>query len=435
MRSIAIVGAGWSGVAAALTLSRAGTRVTVFEATRIAGGRARRVARDGRVVDNGQHLLLGAYDRTIRLIRSLYLDGEMPFLTSPLSLRTAPGMAPKLRLETPAVREPLNLLVGLIAADGLSAAEKIATVSWAARTLRGGSIDPTMTVAALIADQPILVRHLLWEPLCIAALNTPAENASAEVFVQVLRQTFSGEKNASRLIIPISDLTEAFPTPALAEIETRGGDIFFGTTVVAVQNAGDGVSTVLRDASRKFDAVIVAVGPQHVPRLVSQEPAAKYLADSLDSLIYEPITTLYFEFSHVTPSPADGVPMRMLSGEPGQWLFWSRLENGRWRAGVVISAHRRTEAETSLVASTLTQLNLSYRLPAPVWHFVITEKRATYACSPEQTALLRTLPKRIGCIHFAGDWCHPQLPATIEAAVIAGEYAANAVLEEVRDGN
>ena len=434
MNSIAVIGAGWAGIAAALTLSRAGAHVSIYEAAQTPGGRARRVDRDGRSVDNGQHLLLGAYERTTSLIRSLHPASEVPLLALPLTLRSAPNTMPSLGIRAPEMPEPWNLLVGLIAADGLRAAEKIAAITWAARILRGSAIDPLATVAALIAEQPMVMRQLIWAPLCIAALNTPPEKASAVVFVEVLRRTFAGEKKASRMIIPTTDLTAVFPAPALAEIETRGGNIRIGTAATSVINTEDGAAVVWGDSTHYFDAVITAVAPQHVPRLLSREPAADLLADSLKTLTYEPITTLYFEFAYVSPSPDNGVPMRMLDGEPGQWLFWSRLHTGGWRAAVVISAHHRSEDEASLVASTLHQLARSYRLPVPIWRFVITEKRATYSCSPAQTKLLSSLPKSIGRIHLAGDWCCPDLPATIEAAVISGENAANAALKESLNG-
>ncbi len=64
-RRAAVVGAGYAGLAAAISLARAGCAVTLFEANRVPGGRARRVEYRGALLDNGQHVLLGAYRRTL----------------------------------------------------------------------------------------------------------------------------------------------------------------------------------------------------------------------------------------------------------------------------------------------------------------------------------------------------------------------------------
>ena len=123
--------------------------------------------------------------------------------------------------------------------------------------------------------------------------------------------------------------------------------------------------------------------------------------------------------------------MRMLDGAPGQWVFWHVLPNGHWRASVVISVDHRSGDESSLINETLSQLMRSYALPTPTWQFVVTEKRATYSCTPGHCQILTDIPKRIGRLFFAGDWCVPELPATLEAAVISGERAAQKIISEL----
>ena len=177
--------------------------------------------------------------------------------------------------------------------------------------------------------------------------------------------------------------------------------------------------------------LIMATGPQHLPRLLSKISAASAVAESLRTLTYEPITTLHFDFSHGGLGLNDQAPMRMLDGSPGQWVFWHPLPNGHWRASVVISADHRSGDESSLLTATLSQLRQSYALPTPTWQFVVTEKRATYSCTPNQSRILTDIPKRIGRLFFAGDWCVPELPATLESAVISGERAAWKIISEV----
>jgi hydroxysqualene dehydroxylase len=426
MKHVAVIGAGWAGAAAALTLARAGIKVTVFEATKSVGGRARVVDKDGREFDNGQHLMLGAYDRSLALIGSLHGSFNDTITRTPLALNTAPRVAPSLRMQAPNVAAPLHLLLAIATTRGLSVGSKLSTLVWAAQHLRGRIVSDAVTVSEILAEQPEPPRRLLWEPLCIAALNTLPEVASARVFVEVLRRAFTGNKRASDLIIPRVDLTRLLPEPAMAEVIRLGGEVQLRSPVLSVSQNGASAQVAVRGIVQEVDRVVIATGPQHVSRLLGEDLSMLGIARVLGELKYEPITTLYFEFDSITLIVNSG--MLMLSGDPGQWLFWQQLPNGVWRASVVISAHHRTQTEAELIATSLAQLRQSYQLPDPIWHVAITEKRATYACTPNQVRMLTDLPKRHGNILFAGDWCYPVLPATLEAAVISGENAAREIL-------
>lgn len=438
MMKVAVIGAGWAGAAAALTLARAGARVTVFEAAKTVGGRARGIAKDGRNFDNGQHLLLGAYERSLLMIASLHADIDAVLLRLPLALNTAPAISSPLKLRAPRVTAPLHLLAAIVTAQGLSLSDKFSTLAWSLIHLRSplglGHVTDDATVSDVLASQPEPARRLLWEPLCIAALNTPPETASARVFIDVLRLTFMAGSRASDLIIPRVDLSQLLPTPAFAEVTRLGGEIKVGQPVVSIVQHQTMMTVATRDEALNFDRVVIATAPQNVARLLGEDAVSQQLALALSQLQYEPITTLHFEFAWAAPTATTG--MLMLDGDPGQWLFWQQLGNGHWRASVVISAHHRSQSEDedNLTSHTLAQLQRSYALPVPTWHLVITEKRATYACTPAQRGLLSRLPKQIGTLYFAGDWCVPALPATLEAAVISGENSAQLILKDWRNG-
>ena len=432
MTRVAVIGAGWAGATAALMLARAGVQVTVFEANSVAGGQARVVEKSGYFFDNGQHLLLGAYTRSLALIDSLHVADTAPYLRLPLMLQSAPKAPAALSLVAPNLPAPLHLFAAIVTAKGLSLTEKFAAASWAARHLRGGLIDSNAAVAQLIETQPIRVRQLLWEPLCIAALNTPPDVATASDFVDVLKRSFTGDARGSDLIIPRVNLTALLPEPALDAVRSLGGDVHQSAYVTSVATTSSDTTVTLRDqTTQAFDFLVMATGPQHLPRLLSEISAASAVAELFSALTYEPITTLHFDFPYGGLGQNDQAPMRLLDGSPGQWVFWHPLPNGHWRASVVISADHRSGDESSLLTATLSQLRQSYALPTPTWQFVVTEKRATYSCTPNQSRMLTDIPKRIGRLFFAGDWCVPELPATLESAVISGERAAWKIISEV----
>jgi predicted NAD/FAD-binding protein len=106
---VAVVGAGYAGMAAAVTLADAGVRVVVFESGAVPGGRARRVHAHGHDLDNGQHILIGAYTELLRLMQRVGVPPNA-VLRVPLELRYADGFVFR-SLSLPA---PLGLLGGLL---------------------------------------------------------------------------------------------------------------------------------------------------------------------------------------------------------------------------------------------------------------------------------------------------------------------------------
>ncbi|HSS28712.1 MAG TPA: FAD-dependent oxidoreductase, partial [Usitatibacter sp.] len=118
---IAVIGAGYAGLSAAMTLARAGARPTVFESNRTPGGRARRVEYKGALLDNGQHVLLGAYRETLALMREANVS-ERALLRMPLTLEF-PG---RFALRAPRLPAPLHLAVALARARGLTWRDRIA---------------------------------------------------------------------------------------------------------------------------------------------------------------------------------------------------------------------------------------------------------------------------------------------------------------------
>jgi len=394
---VAVVGAGYAGMAAAVTLARRGVPVTVFESGPVPGGRARRVKTEGHELDNGQHILIGAYTELLRL---MHLVGVPPsaLLRMPIDLRYADGFR---------LRGALDLLFSkkIPWRDSLGAIRFMLSLK-----SRAFKLPEDISVSALLQQhrQDGVLGHYVWRPLCVSALNTPPEQASAQVFATVLRDSIAGPFGASDFLLPKVDLSRLFPEPASAYVSKNGGEV---RTNAPVRD--------LAALQKDFNAVIVAVGPHQLKTL---------LPDLSSDYGYQPIYTCYLQYPE---SVRLGGPMLGFSEGLVQWAFDRALLTGeRGLIACVISAqgdHQQLTKE-ELIATCHSELKAAIPgLPDPQWSRVIAEKRATIACTP-RIKEIQFLSKEQS-IFFAGDYLDPDYPPTLEAAVRSGILAANKIME------
>jgi squalene-associated FAD-dependent desaturase len=418
--NVAIIGGGWAGLAAAVELTTRGIPVTVFEAAPHLGGRARGFERYGQRLDNGQHLLLGAYRETLRLMRLVGTDTQQALLRLPLHLET-PG---HLRLVTPRLPAPWHLLAGLLMADGLSWNERLAAIRFMVRQRRAGfRLAQDMSVAELLADQPEKLVRLLWEPLCLAALNTPIANASAQVLLHVLRDSFSRARSDSDLLLPRLDLSVLFPDRAADYIEAHGGTVHRSMPVTTLDPVPDGI----RIGDETFSHVVCAVAPHVLPRLLGRLPKLTDVLGMVGRMRWQPIATLYLQYAQTLRLP---FPMLGLQGGYAQWLFDRGALCGQpGLLAAVISAegpHLQLEHDTLAAAVHGEVQRLTNAHAAPIWHQVIVEKRATFACTAgvERPHSATPHPR----IFLAGDYTAGDYPSTLEGAVRSGVQCAHLLL-------
>jgi squalene-associated FAD-dependent desaturase len=397
-RGVAVIGAGYAGMAAAVALSERGVRATVFESGAVPGGRARRVVSQGTELDNGQHILIGAYTELYRMMGIVGVRHDA-LLRMPLEIRYATRFYFR-RLGLPG---PLGLAGGLLTARGISFAERMAAARFIAGLRRNHfQVAGDMPVSELLArnGQDGSIAHYLWRPLCVSALNTPPELASANVFLAVLRDTLGGEADASDLLLPRVDLSRLFPEPAAAYVRAHGGEIRLQSPV---KDLG-----ALRQS---FDRVIVAVGPHQLKTLLPDAPEYSY----------QPIYTCYLQYGDSV-----GLPLPMLGLADGlvQWVFdRGALLGEKGRLACVISAQGDHQQMSLDEIAERCHRELAAALPGigqPQWSRVIAEKRATITCSPGAKAL----PNGIDGVSFAGDYTDTEYPPTLEAAVRSGIRAA-----------
>lgn len=414
---IAVIGAGWAGLAAAVELAGR-AQLTVFEAGREPGGRARRIGVPGSRLDNGQHILIGAYRECLRLMAAVGVDERQALLRLPMRWQRQGGIS----LSCPRLPAPLHLAVGLLTARGIGWRDK-GRLALALQRLKRQAwrVEPDCAVAQWLAEQgqsETLIREF-WRPLVLSGLNTPLELASMRVLAAVLRDSLGADRAASDLLLPRVDLSALFPDPAWQWLAARGADLRAGRRVRGVATDSAGVSV---DGER-FDAAILAVAPYHAAELTT-EPALRQLTEAYR---YWPIYTVYLQFEGPLRLPA---PMCACSGGVGDWLFDRGALMGEigWVAAVMSAPqHLDALAQEELAALVEAEVRRLDPRAGPMLGFrVLTEKRATFASLVDMRRPPQ--PSPVQSLYLAGDWTHAEYPATLEGAVRSGVAAARAVI-------
>ncbi len=428
---VAIIGGGCAGLSAAAALVERGIQVTLFEASPHLGGRARSVSINNKVLDNGQHMLLGAYRETLALLSKVGVDEKSAFLRLPLQmhmLATQNEAAFSLK-SIHALPAPLNLLMGFLLCSGISFTERINAIRFMF-SLRISSYKISQDIPLeefLIAhDQNTRLIKVLWEPLCLAALNTPIAIASTKVFLNVLRDSFSGKKQNSDFLLPKLDLSQIISQPVANYIQAKGGNIKLNTRVETLQVEAEGYSCTTRHQKSNFSHVVIATSPAHSSKLIAPLTNLRQEFLQIQSHDFQPIYTVYFQY------PTDTLLPRVMTGLTNtisQWVFdRGQLSNDSGLIAVVVSAEGRHQelSHDDLAVKVANELKQAFpALSTPLWHKVIAEKRATFSCRYNLTRINNDTA--MTGFYLAGDYTYADYPATIEGAVRSGVQCAELI--------
>ncbi|MFA7400478.1 MAG: hydroxysqualene dehydroxylase HpnE, partial [Sideroxydans sp.] len=419
---VGIIGGGYAGMAAAAELTSRGVKVTVFESAKQLGGRARGISTsypvlrrdsssapsiqlspeggksnrplmgDYLTLDNGQHLLLGCYRETLRLIELVGGDIEKDFLCLPLQL----DLHGQFSLKAPCLPAPLHLLVALINAQGLTWTERMKAAEFMLKLQRAnfqlrklplppgegwgeGTLDTTVTQLLRCNGQDADLSLKLWEPLCIAALNTPIHKASAQVLLNVLRDALNRKRADSDMLLPRIDFTALFPQPAADYVELHGGTVHLSCAVECINPKQEGFDLVTAEGTQAFSHVICATPPSVAAKLLRPIPEMSKTVSQIDALEQQPIYTVYLQYpAHVRlPHPMIGLHQRF-----SQWLFdKGQIAEQYGLLAAVISAEgiHQELSQDELAEKVIAELRDEFGIVArPDWLKVIAEKRATF---------------------------------------------------------
>ncbi len=454
-QSVAIIGGGWSGLSAAAALCQdrpSGMQISLLEAAPQLGGRARGLSWDGLPIDNGQHLMLGAYEST----RSLLHWADVPtgeWLSKGLEWVHQPLNRPAFGFQIPAAGWPMRLIAGALAPTPMGCQKwpwpgrlGLMRLLWSAHRANwqasGAAHD------WLIGCGPLYgVDRQFCRPFIEGALNTDWTEASAAVFLRVLQDTMAGGARATDALHPPDNLSEAAIDPLAKQLVAHGVQIQVGCRARRLRQGDDERWHVEADANgprEAFDHVVVCLPTRETDRLWQ----ASALPETDESRRWSPvetrgIATLWLALSE---RPAHGwLPShRLLAIETPQGATIMGLARpaGAWGqvVGLVASAVSPIQGWD---AAGLSLWEAATRWLAPMglgepkqWRHRIThERHATWAC----TAGLVDAGQAWGSANLleaglwraADDLC-PGYPATIESAVRAGRQAARSILEDRR---
>lgn len=444
MYDVVVVGAGVAGLSAAVRLALADRRVLVLEARSILGGRTATFvdSRSGEPVDNGQHLLVGAYHETFAFLRSVRAEDRVRLQTH-LEVPYVDLADRRTRLSCRPLPAPWHLLAGLLEWEALDWSDRLAALNIARplrvalQRMRGESAklaaSPGETVEAWLVrnGQTARLRSLFWEPLALATLNQPASVVAAPVFVDVLARLFAGEPRDAALGMPTCPLGELFGEPARVLIEEQGGLVRTRAAARVIVGKGRVERVEIGAEVVRADQVVAAVPWYALPRLFGGEtqPLAGVIHAATRTASV-PIVTVNVWLDGVgLPDPIVSLPGRRF-----QWVFDRRPAASGHGPSVALVASGAADL-TMLSNTVLSELAVNDLCEAfPEIHaarvrrrLVVRQPRATFSLAPGQPSRPSTRTAVRGLL-LAGDWIDTGLPATIESAVVSGHRAADAAM-------
>ncbi|MEY3888022.1 MAG: hypothetical protein RL650_2114 [Pseudomonadota bacterium] len=428
---IAVIGGGWAGLTAAITAVESGHQVTLFEASRHWGGRARSFSLPALAqpaLDNGQHILIGAYQQSLALMRKVGIDLDKALWRLPLNLQDAKGEG----LALPPLPFPFNLLGGIAFAKGWRIYDKWSLLTTAFKWQRMQfQCDAALTVQDLCQGLSPRVWRDLIEPLCVSALNTPANQASGSVFLRVLQDAVFGPKGSADLLLPRQELGEIFPHAAVRWLEAHGASCKLGARIDQL-TLNTTNSRMWEVGENAFDRVVLATPAWDAATLLA--PFNPSWAKTASALVHEPIATVYVQAHAAFQLPQPMLALQSSNQAPAQFVFdrgqMMTTHNTPGLLAFVVSAAEDSKQDLELKVVQQAR-DLIYQLrPKEVAMGELTllqtviEKRATFACTPN---LNRPCANPFRGLSVCGDYVAGPYPATLEGAVLSGCEAGQLV--------
>lgn len=431
MSKCIVIGGGIAGLSAAAYLSKHGLKVTLFEATPKAGGRAYsfKDSETGDIIDNGQHILMGCYKETINFLNLVGAKNQFKF-NNRLDVNFLKPSGEIIKLRSLPQLYPLNLLFAILKFKAISFKERTSVVKFVMKLpfISHEKLAEKNVREWLIKEkQSENCIKSLWKIITVGALNSGISKASALMLREILMKIFFNGNFASTIILPGYGLTESYVDPAINYIKSNGGVVKLSAPVEELVADDDKITAVTTKDGliTEFDSVISAVNDQSITRLI---PSLENVRD----LNFEHSTIINI---HIWLS--DNQLTESFYGLIDSSVHWIFNKNSHLNLVISDADHllQKTSEEIFQVCAGELEKFLNIRQSEIVRYKIIREKNATIVPSIDSYYLRPSSKTKLKNFFLAGDWTDTGLPSTLEGAVKSGRIAAENVIMQIKNCN
>lgn len=427
MSNIAVIGGGIAGLSAAYHLSCAGYTPLVFESTKSSGGRASSHYDESFAgsLDNGQHILMGCYEETLRLFERNNLTDYFDFRKY---LHVTYLSDKKYTLSAKTALYPFNLASAILSYAALSLMERLSVITFMKRVLfnlDSGASGKNVSEWLDANLQNEKIKKNLWAPLSIGAMNASLEKSSAVVFKRIIKRIFFTGNFSSVILVPKINLSQSVIDPISKIVTGYGAKFLHSNRIVRIEQSGEGF-LLTSSSGEKYEAqYIISTIPLHALRKI--EGIGSIISIPDEDFNYSSILSVHIKTGTIRFEE----PFIGFTDSPIHWVF--RHED--YISVVISDADKFEELSHEQIGEMVSGELMKYQILAEgdIQKIkVIREKRATFI--PDNNSEKLRLPQQT--IHpkvfLAGDWTDTGYPATIEGAAFSGNKAAELLLKALR---
>lgn len=444
--NIIVIGAGIAGISTAINLAKKGCRVKVLEQNTKQGGRmiSFQDKTTGEIIDNGQHLMTGAYSNFLEIVKELGTS-DLLIMQKSLKIDFYDANEQNSSLNCSMLPGKVGILLGLLRMKNLTLKSKINIAKLFIKIQKSYIVTNNLTVKKFLENENQTRNSIrnFWEPLTLASINTSVDSAAAILFVTVLRTAFFSGKDNSKLIFPVeplSSIVEPFPK----WLHENGCEIIFNEKIISLDFKNNLLSAVLTKRQKYYaESFVFAIPPERMYGLLPKDYQNLDEFKILNKIRYSPIISVYLWLDTAFPD----ISFASMLGTKSQWVFnrmkickgmdW-KSDDYKARITITISNANKLMSQTSKDIVNLCLREIKTLFPemksSRVLHSNIVKNRnATLLQTPKSQQFLPETKTPIKNIFLAGDHIRTGLPATLEGATLSGKIAAEIVLGEYRN--